>query len=466
MKITLALIIPALVSLGCRSIVHSQKEAAPPHSGGKLVGTPYYLPNGRVVVAGSWNKDARGWDLKVTPIMDADRSARFVQRRQVNHLFDDDLTVAVDPATGLLQTVNATSTDQTVNGLSSIVSSVAGVLSFGAQLGALPVGAAALDVDNDLAVALEKAVFSSFQIVVDQKTGVASAYVVSPDAANQRVYAKFTAKLTFPTDGTSHDRTVSPLAEPIDGIVVRLGVPCLLEISAKVFSLGGRSLAFSPRDIADLKSFATELTSPPDPNGISAHIFASLHPNTRALIVGYNGQSNPPLQHALAQDLNRLISGVNLYTPERFNGINLSQEALDLARSSPDGEDLNRLNQRLLLETYPTELSKTNDIYTMVPLEAPPSTIILPDAEREYVLSTPRVPFVSETTKVTLVNGMVQSMQEIRPSVILGVLGIPKTLIGAIVPIPLQIEQSQQNILESRAKSLAAEAAIREAESE
>src|SRR5213078_3565575 len=118
------------------------------------------------------------------------------------------------------------------------------------------------------------------------------------------------------------------------------------------------------------------------------------------------------------------------------------------------GDDIKRFNQLLLLDAYPFELAKTNDIYSVVQFDAPEQTFMLPDEKRDYFLTTARAPFVTQTTKVALVNGMVQSLQEVRPSLVLGALSIPKTIVGAIAPLPLQMQQSQQNIMESRSKTL------------
>jgi hypothetical protein len=125
----------ALIAAGCGTVVTSTRETALPLAVTPYPGLAYYLPQGRVLVAGSWNKDARNWDLKITPLFEADSSARFVLNRKSNPWYDDDVTLAVDPTTGLLQTINAITTDQTANILGAVASAVGAALTFGASLG-------------------------------------------------------------------------------------------------------------------------------------------------------------------------------------------------------------------------------------------------------------------------------------------------------------------------------------------
>lgn len=63
-------------------------------------------------------------------------------------------------------------------------------------------------------------------------------------------------------------------------------------------------------------------------------------------------------------------------------------------------------------------------------------TVFLPDPDRVYWLPLDRTPFVKNETKIALINGVVQSFTTTRPSIILGIVGIPKTILGALVPLP------------------------------
>jgi hypothetical protein len=63
-------------------------------------------------------------------------------------------------------------------------------------------------------------------------------------------------------------------------------------------------------------------------------------------------------------------------------------------------------------------------------------TVFLPDPDRVYWLPLDRTPFVKNETKIALLNGVVQSVTTTRPSIILGIVGIPKTILSALVPLP------------------------------
>jgi hypothetical protein len=62
--------------------------------------------------------------------------------------------------------------------------------------------------------------------------------------------------------------------------------------------------------------------------------------------------------------------------------------------------------------------------------------IFLPDKERDYFLPLDRSPFVKNDTQITLVDGVVQKVAVSRPSITLGILGVPKTILDALVPSP------------------------------
>ena len=69
-----------------------------------------------------------------------------------------------------------------------------------------------------------------------------------------------------------------------------------------------------------------------------------------------------------------------------------------------------------------------------VSYDALEQTLMLPDASHTRLLPISRRPMVTDTTSLALVNGMLQSRQDVRPSEAFGWLGLPKTIITAIVP--------------------------------
>jgi hypothetical protein len=69
--------------------------------------------------------------------------------------------------------------------------------------------------------------------------------------------------------------------------------------------------------------------------------------------------------------------------------------------------------------------------------------IHLPDKTHPLVFDYTRVPFVKKVTNVTFVDGMMRDYSHKLPSPVLGFLGIPKAVLGAIAPLPLQLKQTQ-----------------------
>src|SRR5579864_90269 len=62
---------------------------------------------------------------------------------------------------------------------------------------------------------------------------------------------------------------------------------------------------------------------------------------------------------AVVKDLNRVIAGPSIYDKERFSGIVLRAETVQLLRQNPSGQQLARLNKLLLEDAYTVELAKS-----------------------------------------------------------------------------------------------------------
>lgn len=70
-----------------------------------------------------------------------------------------------------------------------------------------------------------------------------------------------------------------------------------------------------------------------------------------------NPQSSPDqLRHALTGELNRLLKGPSLFVADGFEDVPLSQQTRLMLTPPPAGEDLVRLNRRLLEDVYPVEI--------------------------------------------------------------------------------------------------------------
>ena len=118
--------------------------------------------------------------------------------------------------------------------------------------------------------------------------------------------------------------------------------------------------AFSAGDIANLESFAHKLKQPTEDDGVSKYLATQLTPATLNLLSNYTGNRDVLLQRALAADLNRAIRGGPLYEAQRFTNATLSVRTMGLVERKLQGLDLVRLNRKLLLEVYPTEMSRTH----------------------------------------------------------------------------------------------------------
>ena len=75
--------------------------------------------------------------------------------------------------------------------------------------------------------------------------------------------------------------------------------------------------------------------------------------------------------------------------------------------------------------------------------EAAEYIVLLPDEEHNYVLPLARIPLMTTTTKVALANGMIQSLDRSRPSVVGAIAAAPKTILSALLPLPIQFNQTQ-----------------------
>ncbi|MBI2437357.1 MAG: LptF/LptG family permease, partial [Lentisphaerae bacterium] len=132
------------------------------------------------------------------------------------------------------------------------------------------------------------------------------------------------------------------------------------------------SFLVGPDDILDMDAFAQILAEAPDP--LTDFVQAHLSDNTLEWLERYEGLpsraardegarhafsvTTTGLAAALSADLNRLIGGPCLYTPERFAGVNLSNNTRILLDHQPSGDELLRLNRMLLEDAFPSLLAR------------------------------------------------------------------------------------------------------------
>ncbi|MFI5330220.1 MAG: hypothetical protein ACHQ2F_04180 [Desulfobaccales bacterium] len=104
--------------------------------------------------------------------------------------------------------------------------------------------------------------------------------------------------------------------------------------------------------------------------------------------------------------------------------------------------------------------------YEPSPLMTQSKIIMLPDKANNYVLPISRRYLVSDQTNVTLKDGMIQGIQQSRPSMVAGVVGIPKTILGALLPIPTGIRSTQSTNLQYIDNSIKTKAEIKKLQSQ
>jgi FHS family L-fucose permease-like MFS transporter len=107
------------------------------------------------------------------------------------------------------------------------------------------------------------------------------------------------------------------------------------------------------KNINNVQSLAEKLGHPT--NQISIFVAENLSEPTRQLLTRSSSTAEPELKQAIAQDLNSLVAGANIYNPERFAGVKLKPETQELIDKKHEGKLLNRA---LLENAFPDEVKK------------------------------------------------------------------------------------------------------------
>jgi hypothetical protein len=345
----LALASVSAILCGCGSIVNSVRETELPKTSDPLTGIRYYLPKGRVQFSAEWDIKIPGWNPTITTLIEADPNACYRVDRNVNAFFDDDITLQVDPMTGLLQAASATSTDETVSAIANLAAGAENALTFGANLGVASTPAAGRgreeltpEQQEDFAEVTNNAVSSMIHVIVDPRDPAPPKqpfYLVSPDDApnagqsnagqqrfgeskSPKYYAKYVFDLKRINDEPSQAGGPSTSKTNLSGIVVRTPIPYKVTVTGTFYKEDGK----------------------------------------------------PVIQPVTSQ------------------------------------------------------------------------IVFLPDDDHDYFLPLTRIPLVTTSTKVALVNGMVQSVQRSRPSLLNAIAGVPKNILSALIPLPLAIHQNNVQV--------------------
>jgi len=132
------------------------------------------------------------------------------------------------------------------------------------------------------------------------------------------------------------------------------GLPAVIYEKKLLFS--GAS-TFSSDDITNLPALVKKLTAKQDP--VSAFVGDHLDAAARNLLASYHGTNSDEdeLDSVLTKNLNQIITGPLIYNPVRFQSVSLRPKTEQLLKTAPHGQDLIQLNQMLLQDAYPEELT-------------------------------------------------------------------------------------------------------------
>jgi hypothetical protein len=71
------------------------------------------------------------------------------------------------------------------------------------------------------------------------------------------------------------------------------------------------------------------------------------------------------------------------------------------------------------------------------------TTVLLPDENTQLLFAFGRTPFIKRSDNLVFNDGMLTKIDGSRPSPIVGFLEIPKKIVTAIVPLPLELKNTQ-----------------------
>ena len=114
--------------------------------------------------------------------------------------------------------------------------------------------------------------------------------------------------------------------------------------------------SFASSDFKNVPALAAKLNDKADP--LSAYLASNLSDATRETLAHHKQglASDTAARVAITQDLTSLILKTNIYSPERFAGVTLSDTTKQLLAQEGKGRNEARLNRLLLASAYPNEL--------------------------------------------------------------------------------------------------------------
>jgi hypothetical protein len=310
-------------------------------------GLSYFLPKGSVVVGLSWNAELRSWNVIPTVIIEADPSERFNLDWSNSILSDKDTTISVDPATGLLQTLDASTPGQSVNTVGAIV---------GAEPNVLRLGSISAPVSS----------YSGQGFTAEDYLAYAQK---GPTGAQNTASFPTSAQMVLTDAGTTS---------------------------------------------------GTELLTVPDGSG--GHWYGAIRAR---LTKRYDLGADFPRNRKWSLDEKGRGGGFVVRLPIPYE---LSVE--ETISADPQFRDAAR--------QYGCAIA--------------PRMVMLPDSQHDFLYRMIGRPLVADATRVALTNGMIQSLEQVRPSMLAALIALPKYIVLNVAPIPVEVTQSQQTISNAQSR--------------
>lgn len=130
----------------------------------------------------------------------------------------------------------------------------------------------------------------------------------------------------------------------------------LISLSSTLIAIQGK--VFDEGDLKDARALALKLKQPGDP--VSQHLASHLAPGVRTQLAQYDGSQPLPAnaQRTLLDSINDVLRKQALATNAWINSVSLRPETRQLQTTTPQAENLVRLNRMILEDAYPNELKR------------------------------------------------------------------------------------------------------------
>ena len=439
-------------------------------------GINYYLPAGVVQVSGAWDQNSGLWDFNATPIIVPDIYEKsYNLKLNGNCLYDNTVGLQLNPnpITPLLQSVNVATTDQSLNSVASVAAAIGAVFSAGTTtvIGGIANGGVFADVVNS-------------ESIYDTNNPSLKDLLAKQTNFDETVVAPLTKRLKdthgnlSPQDSFTYD-VVTEWMDSHTNLLTDAERNFTTNVVAPDFDYTRTNASFSA-----FQSFLVAVvTNDIETNISGSHSLPQLQHSAYVLSPMVNGvvtyaQFDMSLK---AQDDTSTISfpqpsgkegeadyfdGVLVRDPVPYTLTITGHLWLTHWITNTNYKDANPFPSMSQTSAIATTGAVTTLTGTATATSSPLSylwaygftnnysvygtnlfwgpksyiafrqTLYLPDANHTHIVKIDRRPLVQDSTTLTLANGMLVGNQKTRPSEFFAWVGIFKSLITALVPIP------------------------------